>query len=264
MPAEEFPAGVQAYLGALTLALRARLGDDLIGVCLFGSAAQGAYEPGLSDLDVQAVTRRTLPLETRHTIAADLSHAALPCPAQGLEFVLYPAAAVRPMTAAPAFDLNLNTGSHRAQHVGLDAALEEPHWFVLDIALGRERGRALWGPPPAAMFGEVPRPVILDALVQSQRWHARHDADAPNRVLNAARTWRFLDTGEWGSKPGGVAWAAQQGRRFPVIAQAWSVRHGPGALDPADVMEFMTFLDGRLAAALSAERQVIPAPGGLR
>lgn len=264
MPEPGLPTEIQTYLAALTGTLRALLGENLLGVYLFGSAAQGAYEPGLSDLDVQAVTRHPLSLTLRQTIAARLSHAALPCPAHGLELVLYPQGAVDPMTATPTFDLNLNTGGHRTQHAGYDPSHEEAHWFVLDIALGRERGQALWGPPPDALFAEVPRLVVLNALAQSQTWHALHDTAAPNRILNAARTWRFLDTGEWGSKPEGVAWAAQQTRRFPVIAQAWLVRRGSGTLDPADVSAFMTFLDGRLAGTISEGRRGDPTSGGLQ
>jgi len=38
--------------------LRGLLGDDLVGLYLYGSVVVGGYDPGVSDLDLVAVTRR--------------------------------------------------------------------------------------------------------------------------------------------------------------------------------------------------------------
>ncbi len=244
------PDELESYLRALTTRLTDTFGEGLVGVYLFGSAAQGAYEPGVSDLDVQAVVQSALPLETCRALAGQLSQRALPCPAPRLEFVLYPQGAVRPMTARPAFALNLNTGRALPQdHVTYDVSEESPHWFVLDIAQGREVGRALLGPPPAEVFGVVPRALVLEALATSLAWHAEHDATAPNRILNAARAWRFADANAWGSKGAGVEWAAAQTPAFPVIERAWRARHEGRSVDPAEAAAFLAFVEGRVTAA---------------
>lgn len=163
------PAPETAYLNALSAVLQQTLGPMLVGVYLFGSAAYGAYEAGLSDLDVQAVIAQPLiaqPLTEAEyrALATAISHAALPCPARKLEFVLYTRAAVATPSRRPQFALNFNTGAGLPGHLGLDPAAEASHWFVLDIALGRELGRALMGPPPAEVFAPLPREWVLSAL----------------------------------------------------------------------------------------------------
>ncbi len=66
------------YLERIVDALRSRLAERLIGVYLFGSAATGAYERGVSDLDVQAVVDERLSKHECEDIARSLAHAALP------------------------------------------------------------------------------------------------------------------------------------------------------------------------------------------
>ncbi len=53
------------------------------------------------------------------------------------------------------------------------------HWYVIDLAIAREHGRALLGPPPSELIGEIPREEILAALDASDRWHAEHEAEQP-------------------------------------------------------------------------------------
>lgn len=52
------PVELAGYLTELVRRLRDAVGDDLGGAWLTGSAAQGVYEHGVSDVDVLAVTRR--------------------------------------------------------------------------------------------------------------------------------------------------------------------------------------------------------------
>lgn len=56
--AHAFPAeSVRAHpLPALASRLRAVLGDDLVGLYLYGSLVSGGLDPGVSDLDLVAVT----------------------------------------------------------------------------------------------------------------------------------------------------------------------------------------------------------------
>src|SRR3954464_12036979 len=103
--------GVDEYLAALTRRLREVLGDQLVGVYAGGSYAMGAYVDGRSDLDVAAVVAGGLPDALKHRLVDALRHEALPCPAIGLELVVYPRATVELPTALPGFELNLNTGA---------------------------------------------------------------------------------------------------------------------------------------------------------
>ena len=102
---------------------------------------------------------------------------------RGLELVLYAREDLAD-PLGPAFQLNLNTGPRMSQHVAYDPSEDPRFWFVLDVAIGREAGRALAGPPPAEVFPELPAPLVLGSLQQALGWFAANDARA------ARRRWR--------------------------------------------------------------------------
>ena len=64
------------------------LGDELVAVWLTGSGALGGVAPGLSDVDVVAVTATGLPEERRRALAAALAELAMTWPLRGIELVL--------------------------------------------------------------------------------------------------------------------------------------------------------------------------------
>ncbi|KAB8140385.1 DUF4111 domain-containing protein [Chloroflexia bacterium SDU3-3] len=239
IPSHPLPARETEYLRDVRAILRRTLADQLVGVYLFGSAANGSYEPGVSDLDIQAVTHVPVPEALRRELAGLLAHAHLPCPARRLEFVLYSQGAVSPAARHPRFLLNWNTGAGERDHMSLDAAQEASHWFLLDIAMGREVGQALFGPPPAEVFSPIPRPWVLDALLDSLLWHHTHEGTSANAVLNACRAWRYAAEGVMGSKLDGAAWAMQQLDEPGLIAQALRHRRHGYAPDPAAVVQLM-------------------------
>ncbi len=54
-----------------------------------GSLALDAYQHGRSDIDIAIVCADALALPVKQTIVGALRHEALPCPARGLELVVY-------------------------------------------------------------------------------------------------------------------------------------------------------------------------------
>jgi len=204
------PSPETAYLKRVVGALQRCLGQRLVGIYLFGSAAYSAYEPGISDLDVQAVVTESLSKRNRKQIAGLLTHQVLTCPARRLEFVCYARTSVYPASRYPQFELNFNTGAGEEDHISLDPAEESSHWFLLDIAMGRALGRPLLGPEPAQVFAPIPRIWQLEAIAESLVWHSEHEPTSANTVLNACRGWRYVATGHFGSKRDGCAWARQQ------------------------------------------------------
>jgi predicted nucleotidyltransferase len=175
---------IETYLAELVA--REALGDRLVGAWLFGSGALGDLDPATSDLDVQVVTTVRLPRAELESLVGRVSHSALACPVRGLELVLY-AREDLDDAIGPAFQLNLNTGSRMAHHVAYDRSEDPRFWFVLDVAIGREAGRALAGPPPAAVFPEMPASLVLDSLQQALAWFAANDGRGPQAALAAAR-----------------------------------------------------------------------------
>src|SRR4051812_23938080 len=125
------------YLAALVERLRALLGDDLVAVALGNSAGLGALQPRASDVDVLVACRARLPDATKRELAAALSHAAVPTPARVTELVVYRRAALAAVERSPAFEVNLNTGPAIAEHVTYRREDEDPHWFLIDLAVAR-------------------------------------------------------------------------------------------------------------------------------
>jgi Domain of unknown function (DUF4111) len=254
-PATGDPAA-DRYLADLVAIADRILGDSLVGVYAVNSAARGNYLPGRSDLDVAVVVTASLDLTTKHRLADALRHRSLLCPAPRLELVVYRRAVAAAPGATPAFELNLNTGPAIADHLTTDPADEPAHWFVLDLAAASEAALALVGPLPDEVFGPVPRPVALDALLASRAWHAAHDDVAPNRVLNDCRAWRYVVESRWSTKAEAAEWAIGAGGDAELIGQALALRAGNRA-DPLDadrVRRFSERVGAALAAALAAAR----------
>jgi hypothetical protein len=242
------------YLSRLIDILRGDLGQQLVGVYLFGSAAYGEYEQGISDLDVQAVVVDALDLQTCRLIADHLTHDHLPCPARRLEFVIYRQQAVKPTSRHPQFELNFNTGGRDPDHFVTDPAHEASHWFLLDIAMGRALGQRLFGAEPVDVFGAISRLWQLEAIADSLNWHITHEMTSANNVLNACRGWRYAATGEQGSKRAGAVWALQQPQCPQVVEQAMQQRRQGGLpLDKTSVSELIEIVLDAVRTAIRSE-----------
>jgi hypothetical protein len=202
-------AAIETYLAELVAHIRDGLGERLVGAWLFGSGALGGFDPAASDLDVQVVTTVRLPRAERENLAARLSHPALACPVRGLELVVY-AQEDLDDPLGPAFQLNLNTGPRMAQHVAYDPSEDPRFWFVLDVAIGRDAGRALAGPPPVEVFPELPAPLVFDSLQQALAWFATNDPRGGQAALAAARAWAWAEEGRWLAKGPAAVWLASR------------------------------------------------------
>ena len=156
-----------SYLAELTRRLRAVLGEALVGVYAGGSYALGEYVPGRSDLDVAVVVRGPIAPSLADALVAAVRHDALPCPARGLELVVYPLSVTSAPTAEAGFLLNLNTGAGMEFRADLDEAAAERHWFPIDRSILAQHGVALAGPPADAVFTALPRRELLPLLVAS-------------------------------------------------------------------------------------------------
>ncbi len=170
------------------------LGDELVGVYLAGSGALGGYVHGRSDVDVAVVERTPLSRETKEALVTALRHEALPCPARGLELVVYAHGSADP-------ELNLNSGGRMPFHVTFEPGTDSPHWFVIDRAILGARGMTLLGPPPREAFPPPSENDVLEALATGLRWYReRPEEPRDDAVLNAVRARAYLERGAWLSK----------------------------------------------------------------
>jgi streptomycin 3"-adenylyltransferase len=250
----DLPADQQEYLDRVVSTLRDGLGPDLIGVYLHGSLAMGAFTPGRSDIDALAVCAERLPVERRTALGGAL--AAIPMPASGgdLELTLLPREALDDLLA-PVFEVHVRTHADPPVVDGHEPDADEN--LLIDAAMTRARGRALYGPEPADVFPEPNRTSLIEALradVELARregvgWWTDHDfpeaASMAYQVLNAARILRYLETGELGSKAEGAAWleAADPDPEVHAMLAAAMVYQRGGTPDLPDPTVVDAFLD---------------------
>jgi len=200
----------RAYLAELAEKLQGILGESLVGVYAGGSWALGGYEPPDSDLDVAVVIPEPLSDEAADGLVAALRHEAFPCPARGLELVVYTWESAASATTNPGFELNLNTGARLTFRADREPQPGERHWFAVDRSVLAAHGIALLGPPAAEVFAPIAaddlRPVLADVLL----WYEREAPESDDAILNAGRALRFAREGVWLPKPALRAWAAEQ------------------------------------------------------
>jgi hypothetical protein len=140
------------------------------------------------------VTRSQLPRETKEELVAALRHEALPCPARGLELVVY-------AQGSPTPELNLNSGERMEFLATFEPGTDSPHWFVLDRSIIGQRGVALVGPPPSEALAQPSEDEILEALAVGLQWYRdRPDEPRDDAALTAVRSRAYLETGRWASK----------------------------------------------------------------
>ncbi|GAB7038808.1 MULTISPECIES: nucleotidyltransferase domain-containing protein [Catenuloplanes] len=246
-------ADVARYLDDLVRAARDVLGDGLIGAYAAGSVALDAYQPGRSDVDV-ALVCVTPPAEpVKHELVARLRHEALPCPARGLELVLYTRDSARSGTAEPGFELELNTGARMGFRATYAAdrrpAADGRFWYALDRSILHERGVALFGEPAADAFAEIHdlRAPLRDALAW---WLALPGPVPDDAVLGACRSLARIRHGGWLDKiAAGRRIIADGDPDADLIARCVAARTGDGAPpDPAAARAFQR----RVLAELTA------------
>ena len=242
---------VREYQRELVERLSNVLGDRLIGVYAAGSFGLDDFDPARSDLDVFAVSSGTVSTAEKHAIVAKLRHESLPCPARGLEFVLYPEATARVPSNEAGFLLNLNTGPRMDFRVDEEPGAIERHWFPLDRAIVRTTGVTLAGPLPDELFAPIPRTMLLPVVSEGLAWYRLGGGgDGSDAVLNACRSLRWLREDVWSSKTEAGAWALERAVEPEVVAAALDRRRGGPALDGERVARFIDGVLGELSAAV--------------
>jgi hypothetical protein len=196
------PEEVTRYLDVVTARVRDVFGDGLVGVYTTGSLALGDYRPGRSDIDLMAVVARSENVDLRRQLARRLDHRVLPCPAAGLEFVLYPLTTVTRPTLDAGYLLNFNTGRALPPVTSFDPGNGPGFWYAIDRAITRQSGAALDGPPAQRLFAALPFQDLLRVVIASVEGHSNpHEGHLlDNAVLNGCRALSFARDRRWYAK----------------------------------------------------------------
>jgi hypothetical protein len=242
----DLPESVTRYLEDVLTRTQAVLGSDLIGAYVNGSIALSAFDPDRSDVDVVLVCHDHASRPLRASLVEAVRHAQLPCPARGLELVVYPSTFAAAGEPGAGFVLELNDGPampFRARFEADERGADDRFWYVIDRSTLCAVGERLAGPAASEVFGAPRDADVLDALRSSVRWHRQGDAGR-NGVLNTCRALRWAEDGIWLSKTDAGVWWSRR-HREPVVRDALSDR----PLAHADIERFLDAALARLGVA---------------
>lgn len=248
------PRAEADYLTAVVARLRDLLGDALVGVYPTGSVALDGYRPGRSDLDLIVVAERPTPADLA-AIAEGLAHPTLPCPATGLELVLYDRNRLAQLTTEAGFALNLNTGRELPAKVETQPGPGPEFWYPIDRDIAQQQRLVLAGPPFAELAPRLPYPALLPVVATSVEAHLASVAEhGDNAVLNGCRALRFQAERTWSAKPVAAAWAVRREPTFAPLLTAALDSHRRGrtagrAVATDQVAAFLGYVLRQLRAA---------------
>ncbi|MDG4751865.1 nucleotidyltransferase domain-containing protein [Micromonospora sp. WMMD718] len=229
---------IRDYLAEVVRRSRDVLGEDLVGAYAAGSVGLGAYQPGRSDVDVALVAAGPMPEPDKRLLVNRLRHESLPCPARGLELVVYRRDVAASGTPEPGFEVELNTGAtmpFRATYDPADRpAADGRFWYALDRSILRQSGRTLLGPPAADVFADPPPEALRALLADALRWWLAlptppGDEPAPgaeDAVLGACRALVRIRDGVWLGKVDAGLRVAADDPDAPLIRASIAARRG--------------------------------------
>lgn len=256
-------SALESYLNAIVDTARAVLGEQFAGAYAAGSVALGAFDPDRSDIDVALLCRDPLSKAVKQELIESLRHNVLPCPARGLELVVYTVATAQSGTAQPGFELELNDGPdmdfRQSFHPAERPVADGLFWYGLDRSILHQSGRALAGPPTVVAFAELSSEDLRGLLIESLQWwmtlsnpdNDHSAAGSEDAVLGACRALVRQRYGRWLSKiDAGTRLLAAGYRPAGVIAQAIAARSGGSSPTGRDAHAFQRgALDDIMAAS---------------
>jgi predicted nucleotidyltransferase len=203
---------IDTLLEGLVAGVHAVLGDDLVGVYLYGSYVSGGFDPGVSDLDLVAVTSREpeeVDLEGLGRVHGAFVRAN-PDWDDRLEIVYISRAALRSFRTSDARLAVISPGE--AFHLRDDRVVEWlQNWYLI-----RETGVVLYGPPAASLVPPISMAEFVAAAARyaDQIAHQSLKGATPGArayaVVTISRALRTVETQAHVSKHEGAAWAREQ------------------------------------------------------
>ncbi len=211
-----FVADAASMLGAihpdvpvavLSDALTDALGNELVGLYAYGSAVSGGFDPGVSDIDLVAVTAHpatALDFEALDHVHREFvrRHAAWE---NRLEIVYIGSADLRGFRASEADLAVISPGE--PFHLSGPVSDWLQNWYLV-----RETGVTLAGRTAADVVPPISHAEYLGAVASYARWLATQDLDTLSpgslayAVLSECRAICTIRTGQPCSKQEGAAW----------------------------------------------------------
>lgn len=249
---------IPPVLEAITAGLKRILGDRLVGLYLTGSAAAGAFDRGISDLDLVVVVDGDADELDLHALSHLYSDVVTDHPdwQDRLEAVHLGRATLASFRTSRGRLAVVSPGE--SLHLHSAAAVEwTQNWWQL-----RQVGRAVIGPRVEELVPRIDADEYLQATrrylaeIAGQDLAASPAGALAYAVLTACRARATLATGRPLSKQAGAQWAIEHfGERAPIVDVALACRRSRGRSGFADsatrtaAVEFIRELADEAAAA---------------
>jgi streptomycin 3"-adenylyltransferase len=248
------PPEVSALLREIADRLPSRLGANLVGVYLYGSLTQRAFDPARSDVDCIVVTRRDLSDAQFRRLGAWLRRAAGSNPwASRLQMTFL----IRDEV------LTMNSRACHYQFGQLRRGGSDGNPIIWLNVL--QSGVVLHGPHPETFVPEITSDILREALERELNYLREEITlkpgsdwrDVPSyRAYAVLTVCRILHTSRRGtvvSKPAAARWALKNlpANWHALIRQALrsGKRHPPEDIPLPRIARFIEFADARLRAA---------------
>jgi len=239
---------VNAFLHQFLSHVRAVLGQDFVGLYLYGSLSLGDFNPASSDIDAVVATATPLGSEVVEELRG--LHARMQ--ASGGDWARWLDVSYMPLAALRRYDPTATRHPFSSTVSPFDV-IEHGRDWVINLYIMRETGVAVAGLAPRTLID----PITPDDLRAATRhilctsW-VRH-LDGPDwmrprmyqafTVLTMCRTWYVLERGAVVSKLRAAAWAqeALDPHWKPLIRWAILHRDDPQAGDMEETVRFLRY-----------------------
>ncbi len=258
---------VDSLVSDLRQQLSSILGDNLVGIYIFGSVASFSYDPGVSDVDLLVVTAD--PLGEADYAELNLLHARLAeneLWADRIEVAYLPRQALRTFRERTTEIGIVHPGEpfHQVQ-AGKDWLM---NWY--DV---REHAIVVVGPEPTTLIDPITAPELQTCIHDYLRLFpdrvrsSRHRGSDAYAVLTMCRGLHTVIVGTSASKTAAADWAAAtypSWRGLILEAKGWRLAADNKAMNtaetPARVEAFVAFTI-RTLAGLSGQEEAQPVDG---
>ena len=242
-----------ALLHRVCDAYRAILGDRLTGFYVHGSIAFGCFTWETGDIDFLCVVDQPLTQLQKEALIRVLLELAEDAPPKGFEMSVVQQSACRPFRYPTPFELHYSNAHSARAGADLAAYSRDMHGTDPDLAAHvtvlHHAGIALYGPPIAEVFGEVPRASYLDSILSDVADAPQDDADPVYFTLNLCRVLAYLTEGAVLSKQQGGQWglANLPQAHHPLLQRALTAyQGGADRPDPAQARAFAAMMLHRI------------------
>lgn len=213
--------------------LKNLLGDDLLGIYLYGSAVQGGLQR-YSDLDLFCIINRATTIEEREQLVSgllDISGIYMKDTKPPIELTIVVKSDVNPWEYPPNFDFQYGEWLRDDFEKGNLEPWQSKEMPDLAILITQVllSGKSLLGPEPSELLPQIPYQDFVKAMVQELPELMKNlESDTRNVLLTLARVWHTLATNTIHSKADSAGWVIPQlpNEYQPALQRAKSIYLG--------------------------------------